>query len=69
MKKEKKFTELYAERKEMQTPAQAFVAEVAQLTERSEFTVRQWLAGVQKPEPLVQRVIAEHFNVNPQTLF
>lgn len=67
--KKKTFTEIYQERKNQPTPAQKFISEVAQLTDRSEQTVRMWLSGVQKPDSNVAKVIAQHFNVEPTTLF
>ena len=63
------FTELYNERKNMPTPAQEFLAEVAKITHRSEFTVKMWLSGQQVPDMLVQSVIAEHFGVSIEGLF
>jgi hypothetical protein len=65
----KSFTELYLERKNEPTPAQRFINEVAELTKRSEQTVRMWLSGVQIPDPNVMKVIGMHFNVDPDTLF
>jgi len=65
----KSFTELYLERKNEPTPAQRFINEVAELTKRSEQTVRMWLSGVQIPDPNVKKVIGMHFNVDPDTLF
>lgn len=65
----KTFTELYNESKSKPTPAQEFVAEVARITKRSEFTVKMWLCGNQVPDMLVQSVIAEHFGVEASGLF
>ena len=65
----KSFTELYLERKNEPTPAQRFINEVAELTKRSEQTVRMWLSGVQIPDPNVMKVIGMHFNVDPESLF
>ena len=65
----KTFNELYNERKNKPTPAQEFVAEVAKITHRSEFTVKMWLSGQQVPDALVQSVIAEHFGVDVAGLF
>jgi hypothetical protein len=65
----KSFTELYLERKNEPTPAQRFINEVAELTKRSEQTVRMWLSGVQIPDQNVMKVIGMHFNVDPDTLF
>ena len=54
------------------TPAAKFVAEVAEVTKKSEISVRRWLsegesAGV--PDALTQEVLAKHFNTTPQELF
>ena len=65
----KTFTELYNESKSKPTPAQEFVAEVARITKRSEFTVKMWLCGNQVPDMLVKSVIAEHFGVEADGLF
>lgn len=65
----KSFTELYLERKNEPTPAQRFINEVAELTKRSEQTVRMWLSGVQIPDPNVMKVIGMHFGVDPESLF
>lgn len=67
--KQKTFIELYTERKNEPTPAQKFITEVAELTHRSEMTVRMWISGVQVPDPNVSKVIGMHFNVDPDTLF
>lgn len=66
---ERTFLDLYNERKSKPTPAQEFVSEVAQITHRTESTVRMWLSGQQKPDALAQSIIAEHFNVSAETLF
>ena len=65
----KTFTEIYNESKSKPTPAQEFVAEVARITKRSEFTVKMWLCGNQVPDALVKSVIAEHFGVDADGLF
>lgn len=65
----KTFAELYNESKTKPTHAQEFVAEVAKITHRSEFTVKMWLCGNQVPDALVQSVIAEHFGVEADGLF
>lgn len=69
MMERKTFKELYEEAKKMPTPAQAFISEIAELTHRSEFTVRMWLSGQQVPDELVQAVIAKRYDVNIDGLF
>ena len=66
---DKTFKGLYAEAKQQPTPAAAFVARVAELTHRTETTVRMWLAGVQQPDELAKSVIADHFGSDMETLF
>lgn len=63
------FRELYAEYRDQPTPAQAFVAEIARITKRAENTVIAWTKGQQKPDALAIDHIAEHFGVDPETLF
>ena len=65
----KTLKDLYNEAKNEPTPAQKFIAEVAEITNRSEVTVRMWLFGGQIPDPNVARTIGSHFNVDPDTLF
>ena len=65
----KTFKELYEEAKKMPTPAQAFISEIAELTHRSELTVRMWLSGQQVPDELVQATIANKYNVSIDSLF
>ena len=65
----KTLNDLYNEAKQEPTPAQRFISEVAELTKRSEQTVRMWLSGVQIPDPNVTENIARHFNVDPESLF
>lgn len=66
---EKTFKELYKERKQQPTPAKKFIAEVAELTHRSELTVRMWLYDVAKPDDLAKSIIAEKYGVKAETLF
>lgn len=65
----KTFNEIYEERKNKPTHAQAFIAEVAEVTKRSVFTVKMWLTGRQHPDELANSVIAKHFGVDPDGLF
>lgn len=63
------FHDLYVEHRDQPTPIQAFVSEVARVTESSPHTVRMWSNGTQVPERIKQRVIAEHFGVDMDSLF
>jgi len=47
--KAKSFFDFYEEEKSKPTAAQVFVSKMANLTHRSENTVRMWLAGQQTP--------------------
>lgn len=66
---QKTFKALYEEQKRKPTAAQLFVSEVAEITKRSETTVRMWLSGQQKPDDLAKSVIAEKFDTDVTTLF
>ena len=57
-----------------ETPAVAFVKEVAAVTKRSEFAVRRWLADEDlqtscEPDPLTKDVLAKHFGTTVSELF
>jgi len=65
----KTFKELYEQAKQQPTPAAAFVAKVAEITHRTETTVRMWLSGNQAPDELAKSVIAQYFNSDIDTLF
>lgn len=66
---QKTFREIYIAEGNKPTPRQVFLSEVAELTKKSEATVRQWLSGNQSPDALTQEVLAKHFNTTPQELF
>lgn len=51
------------------TPANAFVREVAAVTKKSEIAVRRWLSGEATPDLLTQEVLARHFGTTPGILF
>lgn len=63
------FLNLYEAAKKKPNPGAIFIKEVAELTHRSENTVRMWIWGRQQPDDLTKEVIAKHFNVSPDTLF
>lgn len=50
-------------------PKQAFIRRIAKLCKRSEQTVYMWISGVQKPDALVQSVIAKELQIPEQELF
>ena len=61
--------QFYDEKRKEPTPAQLLIRQIAILTERSELTVRLWLSGHHTPEPMIQRIIAKEFDLDPDTLF
>ena len=63
------FNDFYQQAKNEQTAAQKFIADIAELTNRSEITVRKWLSGENVPDDETKQILAEYFNVNPQELF
>ena len=67
--RQKSFQDLYNEAKQKPTAAQTFISEVAELTHRSENTVRMWLVGRQAPDELTKSVIAEKYHVSIESLF
>ena len=67
--RQKSFQDLYNEAKQKPTAAQIFISEVAELTHRSENTVRMWLVGRQTPDELTKSVIAEKYHVSIESLF
>lgn len=63
------FKEFYLVEKNKPTPAQILIKEIAELTKRSENTIRMWLLEKQEPDALAKSLIAEKFGVNPESLF
>lgn len=67
--------ELYNKAKEQpkpDTPANAFVREVAMVTKKSEVAVRRWLCAGEtsaEPDALTKEVLARHFNTSVEDLF
>lgn len=59
----------YMEAKNAPTPAQAFIREVAEVTHKSEITVRMWLQGRQTPDELTCTTLAAHFGTTSEVLF
>lgn len=54
------------------TPANAFIREIAKVTKKSEIAVRRWLSDSDYstvPDALTQEVLAQHFNTTPAELF
>lgn len=65
----KSFKQRYKEEVRKPTRPQAFIAEVAKVTCRSEATVKLWLKGYTSPDGLTRKVLAEHFGVTEEELF
>ena len=66
------FVEYYKslpDRRVVKAPKSAFVEYIAHKTLKSEKTVRMWIAGVQTPDALTQKVIAEELGVPQDQLF
>lgn len=61
--------EMYDKARKSPTPAVAFIAEVAEITKKSEITVRRWLSGEVVPDALTRAVLADHFKCKAEDLF
>lgn len=64
----KSFKECYEEVSTM-SPKKMWIQRIAQVTHRSEATVRMWLSGRQVPEVLIQEIIANELGVPVEGLF
>lgn len=65
----KTFKQLYLEKKNLPTPAQSFLEDVALATNRSITTVRMWISGTQIPDNKTQKIIADKFGIEVHNLF
>lgn len=63
----KSFKEAYGELTLVQQ--RAFVTRIAAVTHKSEFTVKMWLCGRQKPEELTRIAIAKELGLPAEELF
>lgn len=68
MKPKKTFRELYFE-VDNTTPKETWIKRIAKIAMCSEGTVRMWIGGRQKPNPVVQTVIAKELGVAVEGLF
>lgn len=66
---DKTFKQLYEEEKNKATPAQSFIANIAEITHRSKNTVKMWLVGRQSPDELAKSIIAKAYNCKAESLF
>ena len=64
----KSFKECYKEISTM-SPKKMWIQRIAQVTRRSEATVRMWISGRQVPEELIQEIIAKELGVPVEGLF
>lgn len=63
------FKDFYQQAKNQPSAASSFIAEICELTNRSEIAVRKWLSGENVPDIEVQNILAEHFGVTAEELF
>jgi transcriptional regulator with XRE-family HTH domain len=63
------FKEIYNREKTKLTPCQNFIKEVAEVTRKSENTVRTWISGAIVPDELTKKVLSDYFNVPEDELF
>lgn len=61
--------QLYEDKKNEPSPAQAFISRLAKATCRRETTVRQWLSSIQTPNELVKKRISAELDVPVDELF
>ncbi len=66
MKKAKSLKELYEEAKDV---PRAFIRRCAEVTMKSEVTVRGWLSGAYVPDELAKSRLAELFDTESEALF
>ena len=64
----KSFKECYEEVSTM-SPKKMWIQRIAQVTHRSEATVRMWLSGRHVPEELIQEIISKELGVPVEGLF
>ena len=51
------------------SPARQLIQDLMDATGRSEVTVRMWINGKFKPEPIIQNIIAEKLSIDADSLF
>lgn len=61
--------ELYKEKQKELTPANKLIKQIQEVTGRSEIAIRLWLSGKSKPEPLVQRIVADALGIDADYIF
>lgn len=63
------FNDFYFAARSQMHPSVAFIAEIANLTHRSQIAVRKWISGENTPDYNVQEILAKHFGVPREQLF
>lgn len=63
------FADLYYEARKKPHPSVAFIAEIAEVTHRTQIAVRKWISGENTPDYNVQQIIAQHLNMPREQLF
>lgn len=66
---EMSFVKIYETVKAKPAPGAVFVKQMAELTHRSEISVRKWLSGKTIPDINCQIILEQHFGVPRKTLF
>ncbi len=61
--------ELYKEKMAQPSPGKQLIQDLMTATGRSEVTIRLWISGKFKPEPIIQKIIADTLGVEASTLF
>jgi len=69
VKRKISLAELYKEKMQQPSPGRQLIQDIMEATGRSEVTVRLWIGGKFKPEPIIQKVIADTLNLDVEYLF
>lgn len=69
VKRKISLAELYKEKMQQPSPGRQLIQDIMAATGRSEVTVRLWIGGKFKPEPIIQKVIADTLNLDVEYLF
>ena len=63
------FKDRYELAKQQPTPREQFINKIAELTNRSPFTVKKWLMGLSTPDINTQRILSKYFKAPVEELF
>lgn len=61
--------DLYKEKMQQLSPGRQLIQDLMDATGRSEVTVRLWISGKFKSEPIIQNIIADTLGVDAASLF